>query len=165
LDKSTLAAELGISRSTLDEYLRRKPGFPVVRRGGHGVAWQFDVPAVRTFLAGLATASPSLDDQIKRARLQAMQVANRRKAELLVSAEGVGACMAALLGALQTEMRGFVDRHAIEQGWPAAVREDAQQRAAAIIEGKAAAAVAALPGVAVEWEALVEVAALAAPAK
>ena len=50
--KKRLACILRMDRSTIDSWLARYPDFPVVVRGGEGnIAWQFDVEAVRDFMA------------------------------------------------------------------------------------------------------------------
>lgn len=50
--KKRLACVLRMDRTTIDAWVARYPDFPVVTRGGEGnIAWQFDVEAVRDFMA------------------------------------------------------------------------------------------------------------------
>ncbi|NKE48442.1 terminase small subunit [Roseomonas frigidaquae] len=61
LNKSELAAKLGVSLSTLSTWLERWPDFPAVRRGANGTEWQFNADAVAAFLRGKRDARAAAD--------------------------------------------------------------------------------------------------------
>lgn len=50
VNKAELALVIDVSATTLAEWIAADPEFPVVRRGSHGVAWQFDPSAVQAYL-------------------------------------------------------------------------------------------------------------------
>jgi phage terminase Nu1 subunit (DNA packaging protein) len=54
VSKQQLAISLGMATATIDRWIARHPDFPVVAVGRGGtrvVAWQFDLDAVRSFMA------------------------------------------------------------------------------------------------------------------
>lgn len=51
--KDALCVALGWSRPRLDRRLKSDPNFPVLEQGGPGVEYEFDVDAVKEYLAGL----------------------------------------------------------------------------------------------------------------
>ena len=70
VSKQQLAISLGTTGATLDRWMARHPDFPIVRvgqGGAHVVAWQFDVDAVRSFMA-----SKRAEAQRTRERREAM---------------------------------------------------------------------------------------------
>ncbi|WP_198366144.1 terminase small subunit [Roseomonas sp. KE0001] len=50
VNKSELATILSVSLSTLHEWIRKDPAFPVHTRGSYGVEWQFDADQVMAHL-------------------------------------------------------------------------------------------------------------------
>jgi phage terminase Nu1 subunit (DNA packaging protein) len=50
VNKRELARVLKCSLPTVDNIIDRYPGFPIERRGSHGVEWEFDVDLVTAFL-------------------------------------------------------------------------------------------------------------------
>jgi phage terminase Nu1 subunit (DNA packaging protein) len=63
-----MASKLGISLTTLREWMRKHPDFPVVAEGRSGIAWQLDPEAVVAFVRSKreeeAEARAARDDQL-----------------------------------------------------------------------------------------------------
>lgn len=59
LNRSDLAAHLGKSLPTIDRWI--KDGMPVVRRGGRGVEWEFDLADVISWQIDVARAAAGGD--------------------------------------------------------------------------------------------------------
>lgn len=133
VNKAELCRALEISKPTLADWLARDADFPVVVRGGRGAPWKFDLAAVRRHLVDRKHArTDSLDDQIKRARLQAMRLAAAEKAGALVPVAQMQDTLAALFSGLSTDLVAFIAQLAREQGWPPAVKASVLRRLAEI---------------------------------
>lgn len=55
IGKQQLCVTLGWSRARLDRRIESDPGFPVLQRGTRGGGWLFDVSAVKTHIASVAS--------------------------------------------------------------------------------------------------------------
>jgi phage terminase Nu1 subunit (DNA packaging protein) len=72
VSKRQLARDLGVDRETIDRWIARYEDFPIARRGGNdGTVWQFDLQAVRNFVA----AKRREQDQEQAARRELIQAA------------------------------------------------------------------------------------------
>jgi phage terminase Nu1 subunit (DNA packaging protein) len=72
-NKRELATALGVSLPTISAYLDRYPDLPVIERGTNGKEWQFDVEAVRAFMAE-REAEEEAAEQERAARLQQLSL-------------------------------------------------------------------------------------------
>ena len=62
-NKTELADLLGVSVPTLDAWIKKKPGFPIVTRGNNGVPWEFNPAAVTAFIADQRAAAAAAGAQ------------------------------------------------------------------------------------------------------
>lgn len=149
VNKQELADALGVSLPTIGSMIRRYPDLPVVQRGDNGIAYQFDLVAVRDFIAEKKAAearhkagrsellaqfalpiddiTPDADRDLKpgeRLALARARAAERElalKSGLLVPTTEVRTALNTAFTKLGADLRSFLRQVAREHAWPDAV--------------------------------------------
>lgn len=149
INRDELARALRCSLPTVSALLKRYPDFPVVERGGLGRAWRFDLPAVIGFLTArreeeAAIASErsellaqftlpigrqdesgqmiSIDEEIKLAKLRALQRDELKEAGFLVQTHEVRQALERALRRFGTALDSAIDRVARQHNLPEPVK-------------------------------------------
>lgn len=147
LNKRDLAHRLGVSVPSVSAWLLRYgAAFPVVERGARGMAWRFDLDAVRAFLAarqaeeaaaearlgaqlaglpapaGLpgqdAPAPSPVREQLDAWKLRRLQREEAERTGALIPAETVRRAAEEAFGRLGRTTRAFFQQIGREQRWP-----------------------------------------------
>jgi len=125
VSRGQLARLLAVSETTLGKWIARYEGaFPVVARGGRGVAWQFHPPSVILFLAERRraeadAAGASLAGRILEARLRRLTLDNRNVEAGLVDAGEVMRLASLAVAEMRACTAEFFTRIGQDLGWRA----------------------------------------------
>ena len=149
VNRDELAQALRCSLPTVSALVKRWPDFPVIERGALGKAWRFDLHAVVDFLTArreeeeAAAAEKnellaqltlpigrrdesgraiSIDDEIKAAKLRALQREELKENGFLVPTHEVRLALERALRRLGIALDGAIDRTARTHNLPEAVK-------------------------------------------
>ena len=148
--KAELAAQLGWTRDRLDRRIAADgEKFPVVHRASQGVAWKFDVDAVRAYVAKDDDAAPAkeMTHRSRRELAQARSIERKNKIEdaKLIDAEPHVDDLATTFIELNKALSGFPSAVAQRFGMPAETVPEMVEMLAEILKAAVLAVENALP--------------------
>ncbi len=138
-NRTQLCAELGRSRTWLDERISGDPDFPILQRGAQGRPYAFDLAAVRLYLQAEDRAASVFAATTPQARLASIRadMAEQDLAERaakLVDADGMRALLVKTTAILRAIIGKTVDEVMRRHGFSAAVERDFRASTSAAID-------------------------------